>query len=80
MIVPLAVPALTCTTNVTVPLEPAGADAALQLTAPVPPTAGVMHVVPGGAEMDTNVVLAGMFSLNVGVLAAALPTLVAVCV
>jgi hypothetical protein len=80
MIVPLAVPALTCTTKVTVPLEPAGAEAALQFMAPVPPTPGVVHVVPGGAEMEKNVVLAGVFSLNVGVLAAALPTLVSVCV
>lgn len=80
MIVPLAVPAFTCTTRVTVPLEPAGAEGALQFTAPVPPTPGVVQVVPGGVEMKTNVVFAGMFSLKVGVLAAALPTFVAVCV
>ena len=80
MTVPLAVPDVTCTMRTTVPLEPAGADGALQLIAPVPPTGGVVHVVPGGAEIDTKVVLAGVFSVRVGVFAAALPTLVAVCV
>lgn len=78
--VPLAVPAFTCTTRTTVPLDPAGAVAAVQLIAPVPPTAGVVHVVPGGAEMDTKVVFAGVVSVSVGFVALAAPTLVAVCV
>jgi hypothetical protein len=78
--VPLAVPAVTFTTSVTVPLVPDGADAPVQLIRPVPPTAGVVHVVPVGAVSDTNVVSTGVFSLNVGAVAAALPTFVAVCV
>jgi hypothetical protein len=78
--VPAAVPAVTCTTRTTVPLDPAGAVAAVQLIAPVPPTAGVVHVVPGGAEMDTKVVFAGVVSVSVGFVALAAPTLVAVCV
>lgn len=52
MIVPLAVPAATCTTRTTVPLDPAGALAAVQLIAPVPPTGGVVQVVPVGAKID----------------------------
>src|SRR5580700_11186829 len=73
--VPLAVPAATCTTSTTVPLDPAGADGAEQVMVPVPFTGGVMHVVPGGAVIDWKVVLAGMFSVSVGVFAATLPTL-----
>src|SRR5271166_5124050 len=80
IMVPLAVPAFTWTTSVTVPLDPAGADTALQFMAPIPPTAGVVQVVPGGAEIEKNVVLTGVFSLNVALLAATLPTFVAVCV
>lgn len=78
--VPLAVPAATFTTSTTVPLEPAGADAAVQVIVPVPFTGGVVHVVPGGAVIDWNVVLAGVFSVSVGLVAATVPTLVAVCV
>jgi hypothetical protein len=78
--VPAAVPAFTCTTKTTVPLDPAGAAGAVQLIAPVPPTAGVVHVVPGGAEMDTKVVLVGVVSVSVGFVALAAPTFVAVCV
>ena len=80
MMVPLAVPALTCNTRVTVPLDPAGALGAVQVMVPVAPTAGVVQVVPGGAEIDWNVVLAGVVSVRVGLVAVALPVFVAVCV
>ena len=78
--VPLAVPPFTCTTTCTVPLDPAGADAAVQFIAPGWPTGGVVQVVPGGEVIEKNVVFGGVFSLKVGLVAAALPTLVAVCV
>ena len=80
MIVPFAVPAFTCNTRVTVPLDPAGADAAEQVIDPVPPTGGVVHVVPGGAEIDWNVVFAGVVSVNVGLFAVPEPVFVTVCV
>jgi hypothetical protein len=78
--VPAAVPAVTCTTRTIVPLEPAGAAGAEQLIAPVPPTGGVLQVVPGGEESDTKVVFGGVISLSVGFTAVAGPTLVEVCV
>jgi hypothetical protein len=77
---PLAVPAFTLTISVTVPLDPAGALAAVQVTVPVPPTGGVVHVVPGGAEIDTKVVFVGIVSVSEGLLAVPPPVLVAVCV
>lgn len=80
MVVPLAVPATTCRTKVTVPVEPAGAAGAVQLIAPVPPTAGVEHVVPGGGEIETNVVCSGVVSLNDGFVAVPAPEFVAVWV
>jgi len=79
--VPLAVLAVTCTTNCTVPLEPAGAAAAVQVVEPVAPaTRAGVHVVPVGTEIDTNVVLGGVVSIKLGFVAVALPTFVAVCV
>jgi len=50
--VPLPVPDPTSTTRINVPLEPAAAEVAVQLMAPVPPTGGVEQVVPVGAEID----------------------------
>jgi len=78
--VPLAVPATTCTTSVTVPLVPAGAEAPVHEIAPAEPTGGVVHVVPGGAEIDSNTVFGGVFSVSDGLLAVPPPTFVAVCV
>jgi hypothetical protein len=52
----------------------------VQLIAPVPPTGGVVHLVPGGEDRDTKVVFSGVLSLSVGFVAAALPTLVDICV
>ena len=48
----------------------------LQTTLPVPPTAGFMHVQPAGADMETNVVLAGTASTRVALSAALGPLLV----
>src|ERR1044071_246847 len=39
----------------------------VQVTAPVPPTAGCVQVQPEGGVMETNVVLAGTFCVNVTV-------------
>src|SRR5438128_533206 len=39
----------------------------VQVTAPVPPTAGVLQVQPDGGAMETNVVLAGTDCENVTV-------------
>lgn len=80
MIVPPAVPEATFTTITTVPFDPAGALGAVHVIVPVPPTGGVVHVVPVGAEIDWNVVLVGVVSVRVGVFAAALPTLLTVWV
>lgn len=80
MVVPLAVPAFTFTTRRMVPLEPAGALGAVQVTVPVPPTGGVVHVVPTGAEIEKKVVFVGIVSVRDGLLAVPLPVLVTVCV
>ena len=80
MIVPLGVPAVTFTTSVIVPLEPAGALGAVHVTVPVPPTGGVVQVVPGGADIDWKVVFAGMVSVRDGLVAVPLPVFVTVCV
>src|SRR5271165_1108733 len=61
MVVPAAVPALTETTKVkfaTMPFAPLVVF--VQVTVPVPPTAGVTQVHPAGAVMLTKVVLGGV--------------------
>src|SRR5262245_21061962 len=58
------VPGVTCTTRVKVAV-PAAAFGLVNVTVPVPPTAGVAIVHPGGAvatAAETKVVLAGMAS------------------
>ncbi len=80
ILVPFAVPAFTFNTRVTVPLDPAGADAAVHVIVPVPPTGGVIHDVPGGAEIDWNVVFVGVVSVIDGLLAVPDPVFVTVCV
>jgi hypothetical protein len=69
MTVPFAVAALTFTTSVKDTLPLAGSVAMVQLTVPVPPTEGVVHVHPAGEESETNVVLAGMVSESATVVA-----------
>src|SRR5271165_2192796 len=80
MMVPLAVPAATCNTSCTLTLDPAATLAVVQVIVPVPPTGGVVQVVPGGAEIDWNVVLAGVVSVRVAFVAALLPVFVSTCV
>src|SRR6185436_12059930 len=76
MIVPPAVPALTFTTRVIVMLEPLARVGPEQVTAPVPPTTGVVgHVQPPLAPTETNVVPAGVESLRVGPVAGSCPLL-----
>jgi hypothetical protein len=68
--VPLAVPAATVYTTVNVPVEPAATLGFAQLTG------GDVQVQPAGAETENKVVLVGVGSLNVAVVAAADPVLV----
>src|SRR5262245_24287850 len=75
MTVLTGVAALTLTTSVKVAV-PAGASVAVVfvvVTVPVPPTVGVLDVQPVGADNETNVVLAGITSESVMLLAAAAP-------
>jgi hypothetical protein len=79
MLVPPGVPTLTFTTRVIVMLEPLARVGPEQVTAPVPPTRGVVgHVQPPVALTETNVVLAGVESLKVGVVAGSCPLLATV--
>ena len=67
MVVPFATPAFTSTTIVKFPLVELAASAALavQVIAPVPPTAGtVPQVQPAGGVAEINVVLAGVFCVS----------------
>ena len=68
--------ASTVTTRVKVAL-PGAKLAMLQLTVPLPPTAGVVQLQPPAEESEVNVVLAGMALVSVTLLAVlgpALPT------
>jgi hypothetical protein len=79
MIVPPGVPALTFTTRVIVTLEPLARVGPEQVTAPVPPTTGVVgHVQPPVALTERNVVFAGVESLKVGLVAGSCPLLATV--
>src|SRR5437764_449682 len=60
MVAPLVTFLLTCTASVRVAVPPDARPATVQLTVPVPPTAGVVQVQPLGAVSDWKVVLAGM--------------------
>ena len=72
--VPAAVPALTLSITVNVPVAPAATLGLVQLTG------GDVQVQPEGAETETNVVLAGVASEKVAAVAAADPTLLTTCV
>lgn len=74
--VPVAVPAFTCVTRVKAAVAPAATLAMLQLTVPVPPTAGVEQLHEAGLTSETKVVFVGMASVNVTVVAAAGPLFV----
>src|SRR5438094_950742 len=74
IVVPFAVPLFTCSVSGNESDAPApNGVAELQLTGPVPPTAGVMHVQPAGGVMPWNVVFGGVERLNDGFAAASLP-------
>src|SRR6266849_2125991 len=62
IVVPLGVAAFTFTTIVKVAFAPLARVGSLQVSAPVPPTAGATHENPAGAVTDTNVVFAGVLS------------------
>src|SRR5437016_9695247 len=57
---PAGVPALQLTTSEKFAVAPLAMVGVVQVTTPVPPTAGVMQVHPAGTEIDWNVALAGM--------------------
>src|SRR6187200_1638995 len=59
MTVPPAVAAPTFTTSVNEALAPLASEGLVEVTVPVPPTAGVVDVHPAGAVNETNVVPAG---------------------
>lgn len=65
MVVPLAVPAVTCTTTVKTLDAPEASDALVYVSVPVPPagTASV-RVQPAGVLAETSVVFAGTASDN----------------
>jgi len=80
IIVPSTTLALTFTTSVKVAVAPAARLAMLQLTVPVPPTIGVLHVnvSPVFWVNERNVVLAGTVSLSATLAASFGPGLVTV--
>jgi hypothetical protein len=76
MIVPPGVPGLTFTTSVIVMLDPLARVGPEQVTAPVPPSTGVVgHVQPPVALTETNAVFAGVESLRAGLVAGSCPPL-----
>src|SRR5580700_9975951 len=72
--------AATFTTTTILATSPTAKEGSLQVTVPVAPTAGVVHVQPTGAITDAYVVLVGVASVKVAVVAAAGPLFVIVCV
>src|SRR5262245_54979171 len=77
MTVPMGDAAFTLTVRVTVALAPLAKVGPEQATAPVPPTGGVVgQLQPALALTETNVVLAGVVSESVGVVAGSGPLLV----
>jgi len=68
----------TFTTSVMTAEPPEARPAAVQLTAPVPPTAGAVQAHPAGALTDTNVVFGGVDSARATLTAALGPLFVTV--
>src|SRR5262245_18101426 len=64
MTVALGVAALTLTTRVNMAGGPAAKVGLVNVTGPVPPTAGEAIVQPAGAVADRKVVLAGTWSVS----------------
>jgi hypothetical protein len=80
VIVPAAIVGATFRTTIMSAAVPDATLGSVQLTVPVAPTAGAVQVHPTGAETDANVVLVGVTSVKLAVVAAAGPLLVTVCV
>ena len=78
MTVPFAVPAFTFTTIVKTEGVAASRLAIEHVNVPVRP--GLLHTQPAGAVIDSRVVLAGMVSTNVTLVALLGPLFVTVCV
>src|SRR5690348_4448279 len=64
IVVPDATVGLTVTTSVNEPLAPEASDGFVQVTVPLPPTAGVVQLQPPGVVIDVNVVPAGRRSVT----------------
>jgi hypothetical protein len=80
VMVPAAIVGATFNTTIMSAAVPAAMLGSVQLTVPVAPTAGVVQVHPTGAETDANVVLVGVASVKLAVVAAAGPLFVTTCV
>src|SRR5439155_10088705 len=80
IVVPSTTSELTFTTSVNVAVAPAARPAMLQLTVPLPPATGVLHVNVGPVVWvnETNVVLAGTVSVITTLAASLGPGLVTV--
>lgn len=76
MTVPVAVPAFTFVISVNEAVEPAARVAMLQVTVPVAPTAGVEQLHDPGLARETKVVLVGIASVKMTVMAVAGPLFV----
>jgi hypothetical protein len=70
----------TFNTTTILAVSPTAKLGSVQVTVPVPPTAGVVHVHPTGAITDWYVVFAGVASVKLAVVAAAGPLFVTVSV
>ena len=77
---PVGVDADVCTTTVKEPVAPFATNGLVQEMVPPDPTAGVVQVQPDGAEMDWNVVFAGIASEKTAFTAACGPLFVTVWV
>ena len=80
MTVPAATLAPTWTMSVKVWVAPAARLAIVQVTVPLPPTAGVVQLKPAGAVSETKVVPAGRVSVRLTLWAALGPALATVMV
>ena len=79
IVVPAAVPALTCTTGENV-VAPGGRVAIVQVRVPAPPTTRALQAHPAGGTKERKFVLAGITSVNVTLAALLGPGLVTTCV
>src|SRR5438105_3040463 len=79
MVVPAAVPALTCTATVKV-VAPGARLAIVHVSVPVPPTTRLLQLHPAGGVNDRKFVFAGIASVNVTLTALLGPGLVRICV